>query len=202
MLLAAAVVVLSGCGYNRIQTLDEQVNAFKSQIEVQLQRRADLVPNLVETVRGFAQQEQTVFGAVADARARLGGAVQSGNLGQMAEANQALTGALGRLLAIAEAYPELKSNENFRALQDQLEGTENRIATARQDYNNAVQTYNAYIRTFPQVLTAKVIGKGAREYFALTTPGAREVPRVNFTAPAAPAAPPAATPPAAPAPRR
>ena len=194
MMLAVAVVVLSGCGYNRIQTLDEQVNAFKSQIEVQLQRRADLVPNLVETVRGFAQQEQTVFGAVADARARLGGAVQSGNLGQMAEANQALTGALGRLLAIAEAYPELKSNENFRALQDQLEGTENRNATARQDYNNAVQTYNAYIRTFPQVLTAKLIGKGAREYFELVTPGAREVPRVNFTAPAAPAAPAAPTP--------
>jgi len=186
VILAVAAVVLSGCGYNRIQTLDEQVNSFKSQIEVQLQRRADLVPNLVETVRGFAQQEQTVFGAVADARARLGGAVQSGNLGQMAEANQGLTSALGRLLAISEAYPELKSNENFRALQDQLEGTENRIATARQDYNNSVQEYNGYIRKFPQVLTAKVIGKGAREYFEVTAPGAREAPRVNLTAPAAP----------------
>lgn len=187
VIFAVAAVVLSGCGYNRIQTLDEQVNSFKSQIEVQLQRRADLVPNLVETVRGFAQQEQTVFGAVADARARLGGAVQSGNLGQMAEANQGLTSALGRLLAIAEAYPELKSNENFRALQDQLEGTENRIATARQDYNNSVQEYNGYIRKFPQVLTAKVIGKGAREYFEVTAPTAREAPRVNFTQPAAPA---------------
>lgn len=185
-IFAVTAVVLSGCGYNRIQTLDEQVNSFKSQIEVQLQRRADLVPNLVETVRGFAQQEQTVFGAVADARARLGGAVQSGNLGQMAEANQGLTSALGRLLAISEAYPELKSNENFRALQDQLEGTENRIATARQDYNNSVQEYNGYIRKFPQVLTAKVIGKGAREYFEVTAPGAREAPRVNLTAPAAP----------------
>lgn len=186
VIFAVAAVVLSGCGYNRIQTLDEQVNAFKSQIEVQLQRRADLVPNLVETVRGFAQQEQQVFGAVADARARLGGAVQSGSLPQMAEANQALTGALGRLLAIAEAYPELKSNENFRALQDQLEGTENRIATARQDYNSAVQEYNGYIRKFPQVLTAKVIGKGAREYFEVTAPGAREAPRVNLMQPAAP----------------
>jgi LemA protein len=185
-IFAVAAVVLSGCGYNRIQTLDEQVNSFKSQIEVQLQRRADLVPNLVETVRGFAQQEQTVFGAVADARARLGGAVQSGNLGQMAEANQGLTSALGRLLAISEAYPELKSNENFRALQDQLEGTENRIATARQDYNNSVQEYNGYIRKFPPVLTAKVIGKGAREYFEVTAPGAREAPRVNLTQPAAP----------------
>lgn len=180
-----AALSLAACGYNRIQTLDEQVNAYQSQIEVQLQRRADLVPNLVETVRGFAQQEQTVFTAVADARARLGGAVQSGSLQQMAEANQGLTAALGRLIAIAEAYPELKSNENFRALQDQLEGTENRIATARQDYNNAVREYNAYIRRFPQVLTAKVIGKGAREYFELTSAAAREAPRVDLTPPTA-----------------
>ena len=183
VLMTVGLVLLTGCGYNRIQTLDEQVNAFQSQIEVQLQRRADLVPNLVETVRGFAQQEQQVFGAVAEARARLGGAVQSHNLGQMAEANGALTGALSRLLAIAEAYPELKSNENFRALQDQLEGTENRIATARQDYNTAVQQYNAYIRRFPVVVTAKVIGKGARSYFETTSPEAREAPRVNFTQP-------------------
>ena len=178
------LVTLSGCGYNRIQTLDEQANAFKSQIEVQLQRRADLVPNLVETVKGYAQQEQTIFTAVADARARLGGAVQSGNLGQMADANQGLTGALSRLLAISENYPQLKSNENFRALQDQLEGTENRIATARQDYNQAVQAYNSYIRRFPQVLTAKLIGKGARDYFEVTNAAAREVPKVDFGAPA------------------
>jgi len=183
-LFAAAAVVLAGCGYNRIQTLDEQANAYKSQIEVQLQRRADLVPNLVETVKGYAQQEQTIFTAVADARARLGGAVQSGNLQQMSEANQGLTGALGRLLAISENYPQLKSNENFRALQDQLEGTENRIATARSDYNAAVQTYNSYIRRFPQVVTAKVIGKGPREYFEVTTAAAREVPKVDFAAPA------------------
>jgi LemA protein len=181
--VVALLTTLSGCGYNRIQTLDEQANAFKSQIEVQLQRRADLVPNLVETVKGYAQQEQTIFIAVADARARLGGAVQSGNLGQMADANQGLTGALSRLLAISENYPQLKSNENFRALQDQLEGTENRIATARQDYNAAVQAYNNYIRLFPQVLTAKLIGKGAREYFEVTSAGAREVPKVDFTAP-------------------
>ena len=182
---AAAILAttLSGCGYNRIQTLDEQANAFKSQIEVQLQRRADLVPNLVETVKGYAQQEVTIFTAVADARARLGGAVQSGSLAQMAQANQGLTGALSRLLAISENYPQLKSNENFRALQDQLEGTENRIATARQDYNAAVQSYNTYIRRFPQVLTAKLIGKGEREYFEVTSAAAREVPKVDFTAP-------------------
>jgi LemA protein len=183
-LFAAAAVLLAGCGYNRIQTLDEQANAFKSQIEVQLQRRADLVPNLVETVRGYAQQEQTIFTAVADARARLGGAVQGGNLQDMANANQGLTGALGRLLAISENYPQLKSNENFRSLQDQLEGTENRISTARGDYNAAVQTYNSYIRRFPQVITAKIIGKGAREYFEVTTAAAREVPKVDFAAPA------------------
>ena len=183
-LFAAAAVLLAGCGYNKIQTLDEQANAFKSQIEVQLQRRADLVPNLVETVKGYAQQEVTIFTAVADARAKLGGAVQSGNLQQMAEANQGLTGALGRLLAISENYPQLKSNENFRALQDQLEGTENRISTARGDYNAAVQAYNTYIRRFPQVITAKVIGKHERDYFELTTPAAAEVPKVDFSAPA------------------
>jgi len=183
--IAAAVLALSGCGYNRIQTLDEQANAFKSQIQVQLQRRADLVPNLVATVKGYAQQEQTIFLGVADARARLAGAVQSGSLAQMADANQNLTGALGRLLAIAENYPQLKSNENFRMLQDQLEGTENRIATAREDYNAAVQAYNSYIRRFPQVLTAKVIGKGPREYFQLTNAAAAEVPQVNFSQPAA-----------------
>ena len=188
-----ALLALPACGYNRIQTLDEQVNGYAGQIKVQLQRRADLVPNLVETVRGYAQQEVTIFTAVADARSRLGGAVQSGNLQEMAAANQGLTGALGRLIAIAEAYPQLKSNENFRALQDQLEGTENRIATARQDYNAAVQTYNAYIRQFPQLVTAKVIGKGSREYFELTAPSAAEAPKVNFGQPAAPAAP--ATPP-------
>jgi LemA protein len=181
--IAAAVLALSGCGYNRIQTLDEQANAFKSQIQVQLQRRADLVPNLVATVRGYAQQEQTIFLGVADARARLAGAVQSGSLAQMADANQNLTGALGRLLAIAENYPQLKSNENFRMLQDQLEGTENRIATAREDYNAAVQAYNSYIRRFPQVLTARVIGKGPREYFQLTNAAAAQVPTVNFSEP-------------------
>ena len=176
-----AVVLAAGCGYNAIQTYDEQVNAAASQIKVQLQRRADLIPNLVETVKGYAKQEQTVFIEVAQARAKLAGAVQSGDLQQMAQANAALTAPLGRLLAIAESYPQLKSNENFRALQDQLEGTENRIAVARQDYNDAVNRYNAYIRRFPQVLTAKIIGKGPREYFELTTPGADTVPQVKFT---------------------
>jgi len=180
LLITLSPLVLASCGYNRIQTLDEQVNGFRSQIEVQLQRRADLVPNLVATVRGYAEQELEVFEAVTSARAQLGGAVQGGDLAQMAAANQTLTTALGRLIAIAEDNPEIRSNENFRALQDQLEGTENRISTARQDYNAAVQAYNSYIRRFPQVLTAKVIGAGPREYFELAEEADREVPAVEF----------------------
>ncbi len=180
LVLCAGGAGLGGCGYNTIQTYDEQVNAAQSQIKVQLQRRADLIPNLVEVVKGYAKQEQTIFIEVANARGKLLGAVQSGDLGQMASANAALTAPLGRLLAIAENYPQLKSNENFRALQDQLEGTENRIAVARQDYNDAVNRYNAFIRRFPQVLTAKAIGKGPRAYFELQTPGADTVPKVKL----------------------
>ena len=179
--LPVVLSLVAGCGYNTIQTLDEKVNAAESQIKVQLQRRADLIPNLVETVKAYAKQEQTVFLGVAEARARLAGAVQSGNLDSMAAANQALNAPLGRLLAIAENYPQLKSNENFRALQDQLEGTENRIAVARQDYNETVNSFNAYIRRFPQVITAKVLGKKPRSYFELQTPGAAEAPRVDFS---------------------
>jgi LemA protein len=177
--LAAALV--AGCGYNTIQTLDERVNAAESQIKVQLQRRADLIPNLVETVKGYAKQEQTIFIQVAEARAKLAGAIQTGDIQQMATANAQLTAPLGRLIAIAENYPQLKSNENFRALQDQLEGTENRIAVARQDYNEAVNAHNAYIRRFPQVITAKILGKKARPYFELQTPGAAEAPKVDFS---------------------
>jgi LemA protein len=179
--LALVLLAGGGCGYNTIQTMDEQVNAAESQIKVQLQRRADLIPNLVETVKAYAKQEQTIFIAVAEARAKLAGAVQSGNLDSMAAANAALNAPLGRLLAIAENYPQLKSNENFRALQDQLEGTENRVAVARQDYNEAVKQFNAYIRRFPQVITAKVLGKKPRPYFELQTPGAGAAPKVDFS---------------------
>lgn len=178
--LAAALPFAAGCGYNTIQRYDEQVSAAESHIKVQLQRRADLVPNLVETVKGVAKQELAVFSEVAQARARLAGAVQQGTLDDMAQANAALTAPLGRLLAIVENYPELRSDASFRALQDQLEGTENRIAVARQDYNDFVNRYNGYIRQFPQVLTAKAIGKKPRIYFELTTPDAAEVPRVDF----------------------
>src|SRR5262249_14750269 len=156
---------LSGCGYNKIQTLDEQAAAAQNQIEVQLQRRADLVPNLVATVKGYAQHEEEVFTNVANARSRLAGAVQGGDPADMAAANTQLNGALSRLLVIAEAYPQLKADQNFLRLQDELTGTENRIAVSRADYNTVVQTYNAYIRQFPTVITAKVTGAKAREYF-------------------------------------
>jgi len=135
----------------------------------------------MEAVIAEVREKQTIFIQVAEARSKLAGAVQSGDLQQMAAANAALTAPLGRLIAIAENYPQLKSNENFRALQDQLEGTENRIAVARQDYNESVNAYNAYIRRFPQVLTAKVLGKKPRPYFELQTPGAAETPKVDFS---------------------
>ena len=179
-LLLALPMFLSACGYNTIQSMDESAAAAKQQIEVQLQRRADLVPNLVETVKGYAAQEQEIFTEVARARAGLAGAVQGGDVQQMANANEQMTGALGRLLAISEAYPQLKSDQNFLRLQDELTGTENRIAVARTDYNNAVRDYNAYIRRFPAVLTAKVTGANAREYYEVTDPASREVPSVKF----------------------
>jgi LemA protein len=178
-LLAAVALATTGCGYNRIQQMDEQVNQAKGQIQAQLQRRADLVPNLVATVKGFAQQERAVFDTVAEARSRLAGAVQSGDITRMSQANQALNQGIGRLLAIAENYPDLKSNQNFLALQDELAGTENRIAVARQDYNQAVGTYNAYIRTFPQNLTAKMFGAHQRDYFEAQA-GAATAPKVQF----------------------
>lgn len=176
----AFALATSGCGYNKIQTLDEATNQAKQQISVQLQRRADLVPNLVSTVQGFASHETEVFTAVADARARLAGAATSGDLSQMAAASQQMNGALGRLLAISENYPQLKSNENFLRLQDELSGTENRVAVARTDYNNAVNEYNTYIRRFPQVLTAKVMGMKSHDYFELQDASAAAAPKVAF----------------------
>ncbi|MGH7185769.1 MAG: LemA family protein [Pseudomonadota bacterium] len=162
--------------YNRlVQFKNRFKNAF-AQIDVQLKRRYDLIPNLVETVKGYAQHEEGVFKEIADARSRLLGAQTPE---QTIQAANQQTSALGRLLAIVENYPQLKSNENFRALQDELTGTENRIAVARQDHNDAVNRYNAYIRRFPQVLTAKVIGAKARTYFDETA-GADTVPKVNF----------------------
>jgi LemA protein len=180
-MMLALPLMAGACGYNNIQTMDERAAAAQKQIAVQLQRRADLVPNLVNTVKGFAAHEADVFETVAKARAGLAGAVSGGNVTEMANANQNLTGALGRLLAISENYPQLKSDQNFLRLQDELTGTENRIAVARTDYNQAVQDYNSYIRKFPAVMTAKVTGAKPRDYFDVTNPGAREVPTVDFS---------------------
>ncbi|MEK0430670.1 MAG: hypothetical protein RL139_474 [Gemmatimonadota bacterium] len=166
--------------FNTIQTKDESAQAAQQQIEVQLQRRADLVPNLVETVKGYAKQEMTIFTEVAQARAGLAGAVQNRDVGQMARANDAMTGALGRLLAISENYPQLKSDANFLRLQDELSGTENRIAVARTDYNGAVRDLNTYIRRFPAFLVASMAGAKARTYFEVQSAEAKEVPKVAF----------------------
>ena len=182
-LALAAPLMVSACGYNTIQTYDEQASAAKQQIEVQLQRRADLIPNLVATVKGQAGQELQVFTQVAQARAGLLGALQKGDPREMANANDQLTGAMRGLMVAVEAYPQLKSDQAFLRLQDELTGTENRIAVSRNDYNGAVQQFNTYIRNFPAVLTAKVTGAKAREYFEVTNPGARETPKVDFGAP-------------------
>ncbi|MGI8617945.1 MAG: LemA family protein [Gemmatimonadaceae bacterium] len=179
-LIAAIPTILTGCGYNTIQRHDEQAAQAKQQIDVQLQRRADLVPNLVATVKGYAKQEETIFIEVARARSGLLSAIQSGDASEAAAANAQLTGALGRLLVTVEAYPQLKSDQNFLRLQDELAGTENRIAVARTDYNAAVNQYNAYIRTLPQKLTAIVTGAKAREYFNAPA-GTETPPQVDFT---------------------
>ena len=187
---------LGACGYNRIQSLDEQAGAAQSQIEVQLQRRADLIPNMANTVKGYAQHEEDVFIKVAQARSGLLNAVQSKDAEQMANANQQMTSALGRLLVVAEQYPQLKADQNFIRFQDELAGTENRIAVARNDYNQAVNAYNAYIRQFPAVITAKVTGAHPRKYFTATTGAQQGPPTVDFSKPNAPvpATPPATTP--------
>lgn len=184
--MAALVLPLSmsACGYNDIQSLDEQAAQAKQNIDAQLQRRADLIPNLVNTVKGFAAQEEKVLTEVTQARAGLMGALQKpggSDPTELANANAQLTGALGRLTIAVEAYPELKSNENFLRLQDELTGTENRIAVSRTDYNNAVRQYNEYIRKFPQVLTAKATGAKPRGYFEVTDSAARSAPTVDFS---------------------
>ena len=174
---------MNACGYNTIQSYDEQAAQAKQNIEAQLQRRADLIPNLVNTVKGFAAQESEVLTAVTQARAGLVGALQKpggSDPAELANANQQLTSSLGRLMVTVEAYPELKSNENFLRLQDELTGTENRIVVSRTDYNGAVRLYNEYIRKFPAVLTAKVTGAKPRTYFEVTDAASRAAPTVDF----------------------
>lgn len=174
--LLVVVGVVAVGQYNGLVQERERVDASWAQVENVLQRRADLIPNLVETVRGYASHEQEIFTAVADARSRLLGARSPGDA---AEASGALDSALGRLLAIAESYPQLRASETFTRLQDELAGTENRIAVERRRYNETVRGYNASVRTFPRNVFAGVFGFEVREYFE-AAPGAQEVPRVDF----------------------
>ena len=171
---------------NTLVAKNEAVKASWSQVDIVLQRRADLIPNLVETVKGYAQQEVTVFGDIAKARSAL---LSAGNPTDKIAANQQLDGALGRLLLIVENYPQLKSNENFLRLQDELAGTENRIAVERKRYNDTLQDYNTYIQQFPANIYANWAGfKPNSAYFAASE-GSREVPKVNFAPSSTTAAP-------------
>src|ERR1700747_2654590 len=167
---------------NSLVSKNEAVKSAWSQVDVVLQRRADLIPNLVETVKGYAKQEQTVFGDIAKARSAL---LSAGTPEQKIAANGQLDGALGRLLLIVENYPQLKSNENFLRLQDELAGTENRIAVERRRYNEGVQDYNTYISLFPNSLVASMSGFTRNDAYFVATENGREVPKVQFPAPGA-----------------
>ena len=186
--LALLIGLWGGGTYNRLVTLQQATDAQWAQVQNVYQRRADLVPNLVATVQGYAQQEKSVLTAVTEARARATAITVSpeqlddpAKLRQLNQAQGELSQALGRLLAVTENYPDLKSNANFLALQSQLEGTENRIAIARRDYNQAVQTYNTRIRTFPDAIGAKIFyGAKPMATFEATTPNAEKAPTVQF----------------------
>jgi LemA protein len=204
LLLAAAALLLSGCGYNTIQTQDEQTKSAWSEVINQYQRRADLIPNLVATVKGFAAQEQAVLIGVTEARAKATqtkvDASNAQSLQQFQAAQGELTSALSRLMVVVERYPELKSDQNFRDLQAQLEGTENRITVARNRYIQAVQDYNVTVRRFPVNLTAMIFGYKTKPNFTVENEATiSKPPTVDFGAPAAtpsPTAPPATTTPA------
>src|SRR5512136_2990618 len=180
-LAVVAVIAISLYGffkgtYNDFVTLDQQVKSSWSQVENQLQRRYDLIPNLVETVKGYAKQEKDVFVEVTNARSRVGSAA---TVPDKISANNELSGALSRLLVVGERYPDLKSNQNFMRLQDELAGTENRIAVERKRYNDAVQTYNVAIRTFPANLFANMFGFGKAAFFEAPA-SAKAAPQVKF----------------------
>jgi len=174
--VVALLAVMGISGFNSLVSMNENVNGKWAQVENQLQRRADLIPNLVSTVQGMASQERAVIQSVADARAKLAGAQGPA---AKAEANDQLSGSLSRLLVVVENYPTIKSDKSFLALQDELAGTENRLAVARKDYNDAVQVFNAKIQSFPSVLYARMLGFSPKEYFKAAE-GAKQVPQVKF----------------------
>ncbi len=191
-LLLLATLSLSGCGYNALQSKDEQINAAWSEVLNQYQRRADLVPNLVRTVQGYAAQEKSVLLGVTNARAKVGSIQATPALindpqafAKFQAAQGELTSALSRLLVVTENYPQLKSDQNFRDLQAQLEGTENRIAVARMRYIKAVQDYNVQVRSFPGNLTAKLFGFKTKPQFTVENEKAlAKPPTVDFSTPA------------------
>ncbi|OIU84442.1 MULTISPECIES: LemA family protein [Acinetobacter] len=185
-LMLASTLTLSGCGYNTLQVKDEAVTASWSEVQNQYQRRADLVPNLVNVVKGYAAHEEQVLTEVTQARANVAGlkvdreVLEDPELFQRyQEAQSQMTSALSRLLAVTENYPDLKANQQFRDLQIQLEGTENRIAVARNRYITTVQDFNSYARQFPQVITAKVIGMDTKPNFSAEQ-SAQKAPTVSF----------------------
>ena len=179
-LASAALVCLAlaanGCGYNQLVSQNEKVDSAWSEVQNQLQRRNDLIPNLVSTVKGFAAQEQNVLVKVTEARSRVAGA---GTPSETMAASNELSGALSRLLVVVEKYPELKSDRNFIQLQDELAGTENRLAVARNRYNDAVREYNTTAKRFPTLLIARMFGFQEKTYFDAPE-SAREVPKVQF----------------------
>src|SRR5512140_2820295 len=182
IIVVALIVVLAFGQYvsvrNTLVTKNESVKAAWSQVDIVLQRRADLIPNLIETVKGFAQQEQTVFGDIAKARSAL---LSAGTPQQKIAANGQLDNALGRLLVVVENYPQLRSNENFLRLQDELAGTENRIAVERKRYNDSIQDYNTYISLFPNSFWAGIAGFKRNDAYFAATEGAKTVPKVDFS---------------------
>ena len=188
LLAPVAALALGGCGLNSVPTAEENAKARWADVQNEYQRRADLVPNLVATVKGYAKQESTVLVGVTEARAKATSIQVSADdlkdpskIQQFGAAQGQLSAALGRLLSVTENYPDLKSNANFLALQSQLEGTENRITIARKDYNSAVQQYNTLIRTFPNSIGAKVFyGAKPMQTFEATAPNAQSAPTVAF----------------------
>lgn len=188
LLAPFAATALAACGVNTIPTAQETTKAKWADVENQYQRRADLIPNLVATVKGYATHEQSTLEGVTEARAKAtqvtlnaGDLADPAKMKAFQDAQNQLSGALGHLLAVSEAYPTLQADQNFLALQSQLEGTENRIAVARSDYNGAVQQYNTMIRTFPDAITAKLVyGAKPIETFKATAPAAASAPKVSF----------------------
>jgi len=184
VVILGLIVLIFGGQYvsvrNTLVQKNEAVRNAWSQVDINLQRRADLIPNLVQTVKGFAQHEETVFGDIANARSQL---LSARTPEEKIAANGQLDGALGRLLAISENYPQLRSNENFLRLQDELAGTENRIAVARRRYNDTLQDYNTFVQQFPNNLFAGWAGFKVNNAYFTASEGSREVPKVNFSTP-------------------